>query len=109
MLVGMAEVRGNCPRTDQVKHRADTRQVFCDFFHKPPAPIQGHELLTADPELAPLRELCPKARAHLRAVQVPKDARPGLTAPPSGVLPLTQPQRRQSKYLGPSKTPLFLN
>ena len=41
-----------------------------------------------------LRELCPKARAHLRAVQVPEDSRPGLTAPASGVLPLTQPHMR---------------
>ncbi len=39
-----------------------------------------------------LRELSPKARTHLRAVQVPEDSRPGLTAPPSGVLPVTQPQ-----------------
>ena len=41
-----------------------------------------------------LRELSPRSRAHLRAVQVPEDARPGLTAPASGVLPLTQPHMR---------------
>jgi hypothetical protein len=39
-----------------------------------------------------LRELCPKARAHLRAVQVPEDARAGVVASPAGVLPVTQPQ-----------------
>ena len=39
-----------------------------------------------------LRELCPKARAELRARQVPEDCRPGLVASPSGVLPLKQPQ-----------------
>jgi len=39
-----------------------------------------------------LRELCPKARTHLRATQVPEDCRAGLLAPPSGVLPVTQPQ-----------------
>ncbi|MSU64227.1 MAG: DUF4338 domain-containing protein [Pedosphaera sp.] len=41
-----------------------------------------------------LRELCPKARAHLRAPQVPEESRAGLLAPPSGVLPLTQPQMK---------------
>ena len=39
-----------------------------------------------------LRELCPKARAHLRAAQVPLECRAGLVSPPSGVLPVTQPQ-----------------
>ena len=39
-----------------------------------------------------LRELCPKARTLLRAVQVPEAARAGLGAPPSGALPVTQPQ-----------------
>jgi hypothetical protein len=39
-----------------------------------------------------LRELCPKARAQLRAVQLPEAARGGLIAPPSGVLPVTLPQ-----------------
>lgn len=39
-----------------------------------------------------LRELCPKARAHLRAAQLPEDSRAGLVVPPSGVLPVTLPQ-----------------
>lgn len=39
-----------------------------------------------------LRELCPKARGHLRAVQVPAEARAGLVHPPAGVLPVTRPQ-----------------
>jgi hypothetical protein len=39
-----------------------------------------------------LRELCPKARAQLRAVQLPEASRGGLIAPPSGVLPVTLPQ-----------------
>jgi Domain of unknown function (DUF4338)/DDE_Tnp_1-associated len=39
-----------------------------------------------------LRELCPRARAQLRAVQVPAASRAGLSAPPAGVLPVTQPQ-----------------
>lgn len=38
-----------------------------------------------------LRELDPQARRHLRAAELPADCRAGLTAPPSGVLPLTQP------------------
>jgi hypothetical protein len=41
-----------------------------------------------------LRELCPQARVHLRAVQVPDEARAGLVKPPSGVLPVTQPQMK---------------
>ena len=41
-----------------------------------------------------LRELSPKARAQLRAVQVPAEARAGLVRPPSGVLPVTQPQMK---------------
>ena len=41
-----------------------------------------------------LRELCPKARAQLRATQVPEDSRAGLLAPSSGVLPVTQPQMK---------------
>lgn len=36
--------------------------------------------------------LDPRARAHLRALQVPADCQPGLTEPPSGVLPVDQPQ-----------------
>jgi hypothetical protein len=39
-----------------------------------------------------LRELCPKARAHLRAVQLPEASRAGLIVPPAGALPVTQPQ-----------------
>jgi len=39
-----------------------------------------------------LRELGPQSRRHLRAPEVPAACRPGLTAPPSGVLPLSQPQ-----------------
>ncbi len=39
-----------------------------------------------------LRELCPKARALLRAVSLPEDSRAGLIVPPSGALPVTQPQ-----------------
>jgi hypothetical protein len=41
-----------------------------------------------------LRELAPRARAHLRAVQLPQASRAGLIAPPSGVLPVTQPQMK---------------
>ena len=41
-----------------------------------------------------LRELCPKARAQLRAPQVPEDCRAGLVAAPAGVLPVTQPQMK---------------
>lgn len=41
-----------------------------------------------------LRELSPKARAQLRATQVPDECRAGLIAPPSGVLPVTQPQMK---------------
>ena len=41
-----------------------------------------------------LRELCPKARAQLRAVQLPEGARAGLSTPPSGVLPVTLPQMK---------------
>ena len=41
-----------------------------------------------------LRQLGPGARAHLRAGQVPEDSRAGLVAPPSGVLPVTQPQMK---------------
>ena len=41
-----------------------------------------------------LRELCPKARVLLRAAQVPDEARAGLIHPPSGVLPVTQPQMK---------------
>ena len=39
------------------------------------------------------RELSSKARAHLRAAQGPEASRPGLVAPPPGVLPVTRPQR----------------
>ena len=39
-----------------------------------------------------MRELGPKARARLRAVQLPEDSRAGLIAPPAGALPVTQPQ-----------------
>jgi hypothetical protein len=41
-----------------------------------------------------LRELSPRARAHLRAAQVPQECRTGLVAPPSGVLPVTAPQMK---------------
>jgi hypothetical protein len=41
-----------------------------------------------------LRELSPKARAQLRAPQTPDDLLAGLRRPPSGVLPVTQPQMR---------------
>ena len=41
-----------------------------------------------------LRELGPKARAHLRAAQVPAESRAGQVAPPSGVLPGTLPQMK---------------
>jgi len=41
-----------------------------------------------------MRELAPKARAHLRAVSLPKASRAGEGAPPSGVLPVTQPQMK---------------
>jgi hypothetical protein len=36
--------------------------------------------------------LDPRARAHLRAAEVPAECRPGVVAPPSGVLPVDQPQ-----------------
>jgi hypothetical protein len=39
-----------------------------------------------------LRPLVPEARALLRAVQVPEDCRAGLTAPPSGTLPVNGEQ-----------------
>jgi len=39
-----------------------------------------------------LLPLDPKARAHLRAAQLPADCQPGVVAAPSGVLPLDQPQ-----------------
>jgi hypothetical protein len=39
-----------------------------------------------------LYELDRQARRHLRAVQVPADCQPALSAPPDGVLPLNQPQ-----------------
>lgn len=39
-----------------------------------------------------LRALDPQARHHLRAAQLPADCQPGVIAPPSGVLPLDQPQ-----------------
>jgi hypothetical protein len=38
-----------------------------------------------------LRELDGQGRRHLRAAQLPADCRGGLTAPPGGVLPLSQP------------------
>lgn len=38
-----------------------------------------------------LRELDAQGRRHLRAAELPADCRAGLTAPPSGVLPLSQP------------------
>jgi hypothetical protein len=41
-----------------------------------------------------LRELCPRARALLRAPQVPQECRAGLLAAPAGVLPVTQPQMK---------------
>lgn len=39
-----------------------------------------------------LRELDPQARQHLRSAVLPSDCQPGVIAPPSGVLPVTQPQ-----------------
>ena len=36
--------------------------------------------------------LDPQARRHLRAAQLPPECQPGVTLPPSGVLPLAQPQ-----------------
>jgi hypothetical protein len=36
--------------------------------------------------------LDPQARAHLRAARVPSDCQAGVIAPPSGVLPVNQPQ-----------------
>jgi hypothetical protein len=39
-----------------------------------------------------LRELDAQARRHLRSEQLPADCEAGLTAPPGGVMPLTQPQ-----------------
>lgn len=39
-----------------------------------------------------LRPLVPEARSQLRAVQVPEACRPGLLAPPSGVLPVNAQQ-----------------
>jgi hypothetical protein len=36
--------------------------------------------------------LDPQSRPHLRSVQVPADCQPGVTLPPSGVLPVEQPQ-----------------
>lgn len=39
-----------------------------------------------------LRELDPQARRHLRSAVLPADCQPGVIAPPSGVLPLDQPQ-----------------
>lgn len=41
-----------------------------------------------------MRELCPRARAQLRAVQLPEASRAGVVAPPSGVLPVTWPQMK---------------
>jgi hypothetical protein len=41
-----------------------------------------------------LRELAPKARAHLRAAQLPEASRAGQIVPPAGVLPVTQPQMK---------------
>lgn len=39
-----------------------------------------------------LRELDPQARRHLRGTSLPADCQPGVIAPPSGVLPVDQPQ-----------------
>jgi hypothetical protein len=39
-----------------------------------------------------LRELDPQARRHLRSAVLPADCQPGVIAPPSGVLPVDQPQ-----------------
>lgn len=39
-----------------------------------------------------LRELDPQARQHLRSAVLPCDCQPGVIAPPSGVLPVNQPQ-----------------
>lgn len=39
-----------------------------------------------------LRELDPAARRHLRSAALPAECQPGVIAPPSGVLPVDQPQ-----------------
>jgi hypothetical protein len=39
-----------------------------------------------------LRELDPQARQHLRSAVLPSDCQPGVITPPSGVLPVNQPQ-----------------
>jgi hypothetical protein len=39
-----------------------------------------------------LYELGPRARQQLKAVQLPADSRAGVIAPPSGVIPIAQPQ-----------------
>ena len=39
-----------------------------------------------------LRELCPEARRHLRALAPPADCQAGLVAPPAGVLPVNAKQ-----------------
>ena len=39
-----------------------------------------------------LRELDPRARQHLRSAVLPADCQPGVITPPSGVLPVDQPQ-----------------
>lgn len=39
-----------------------------------------------------LRELDPQARRHLRSASLPAACQPGVIAPPSGVLPVDQPQ-----------------
>lgn len=39
-----------------------------------------------------LRELDPQARRHLRSAVLPTECQPGVIAPPSGVLPIDQPQ-----------------
>ena len=68
---------------EPVGHSAGYRRHRADFY-----------IANDRPKRLWLRELSPKARAHLRAVQVPEASRPGLCAPPSGVLPVTPPQRQ---------------
>ena len=46
----------------------------------------------ASPKRLWLRELDPAARRHLRGAVLPAECQPGVIAPPSGVLPLDQPQ-----------------
>jgi len=66
---------------EPVGHSAGYSRHRADFY-----------LANERPKKLWLRELAPKARAHLRAVQLPEASRAGQVLPPSGVLPVTQPQ-----------------